>query len=258
MTVGLVLVSHSASLAEGLRELAAQMAPDVNIQAAGGDDDGGLGTSFEKVENALATADSGHGVVVLYDLGSALLTTETALELVGPQVAAMVRVIDAPLVEAAIEAAIAAQTGSDLAVVARAAERAAGRWNQAGDPTGDRGAGDRETADHESDETDAAGQSAAATGRLAAVAVVRNKQGLHARPAGKLVRELAAWGDTTVQIGRDPSDMADADSVLSLVALGLIEGDQVQVVAKGPNSKEAVDHVLAAFQDGFGELNGLS
>ena len=80
MSVGLLLVSHSSKIAEGVAELAHQMAASVTIVSAGGTDEDGIGTSFEKVQSGLASADSGDGVVVLYDLGSALLTTETAVD----------------------------------------------------------------------------------------------------------------------------------------------------------------------------------
>lgn len=238
----MVIVSHSAALASGVVELAGQMAPDIIIEAAGGDEDGGLGTSFEKVEKALSAADTGSGVVVLYDLGSALLTAETAVELVDPAAAERIRIVDAPLVEAAIEAAVAAQNGSDLAAVAAVAAGVGTHWRQEGQPS-----------DGSASDQDAAGEPEQDT--LAAVAVVLNPQGLHARPAGQLVRDLAAWPDTEVLIGKDPSDMVESDSVLMLVGLGLVKGDQVRVTAQGPHSREAVDHVVGAFADGFGELD---
>ncbi len=80
MTVGLVVVSHSEKIADGAVELAAQMAPDVVIIAAGGTDDGRIGTSLEKVMAALEQAAGGNGVVVLTDLGSAVMTAESAME----------------------------------------------------------------------------------------------------------------------------------------------------------------------------------
>src|SRR5882757_7275588 len=80
-TVGIVLVSHSAELAAGAAHLAAQVSGGtVTIIAAGGTDDGELGTSAAKVERGLSLADSGAGVVVLPDLGSAVLTVRAVLE----------------------------------------------------------------------------------------------------------------------------------------------------------------------------------
>ena len=101
MSVGLVVVSHSAQLAAGVVELAAQMAPDVALIPAGGMDDGGLGTSLEKVMSALGLADTGSGAVVLTDLGSAVMTAESALDFLGnPE---NLRLADAPLVLPAAE-----------------------------------------------------------------------------------------------------------------------------------------------------------
>src|SRR5690349_16776705 len=105
--VGLVLVSHSAKLAEGLADLAGQMAPDVPIRAAGGMPDGGLGTDFDAVSAALDQAQQGAGVVILYDLGSAKMTAELAVEMLGDPNTAVVA--DAPFVEGAVAAAVAAQ-----------------------------------------------------------------------------------------------------------------------------------------------------
>ncbi len=112
MTVGLVFVSHSAKIAEGLVELARQMAPDVALVAAGGMDDGGIGTSFDLVTAAIARAESGDGVVILCDLGSAILTAETALDFLDDDERSRVDIVDAPLVEGGVAAAVAAQTGA--------------------------------------------------------------------------------------------------------------------------------------------------
>ena len=98
--VGVVFVSHSARIAEGLVELARQMAPSAALVAAGGTDDGRIGTSFDLVSSGIAEADSGAGVVVLCDLGSAILTTETALDFLDDEMRERVRIVDAPLVEA--------------------------------------------------------------------------------------------------------------------------------------------------------------
>ena len=123
--VALVLVSHSRALAEGAAELAGQMAPGVLLVAAGGMDGGGLGTSFDAIETALATATAdGRSAVVLTDLGSAVLTTESVLEFADDDVAARVRIADAPFVEGAVAAAVLASTGAGLAAVSSAATEA--------------------------------------------------------------------------------------------------------------------------------------
>ena len=145
--VGIVIVSHSRQIASGAAELAGQMAgPDVRIEAAGGDPDGGLGTDGARVEAAIAAADSGDGVIVLGDLGSAILTVRAILEAddtVGgngtpaeidgngtpaglDRNGARVVLADAPLVEGAVTAAVTASVGLDLEAVVQAAEEARG------------------------------------------------------------------------------------------------------------------------------------
>lgn len=119
--VGLVLVSHSRTLAEGLRELVVQIGGEVPVAVAGGGPDGGLGTSPERVAAALREADGGAGVVVLPDLGSAVLTVRALLS---EEARPGVRLVDAPFVEGAVAAAVTAGTGADLEAVAAAAEEA--------------------------------------------------------------------------------------------------------------------------------------
>ena len=122
-TVGIVLVSHSAELAAGVAHLAAQVSGGtVTIIAAGGTDDDELGTSAAKVERGLRLAESGAGVVVLPDLGSAVLTVRAVLEDEDP--AANVVMADAPFVEGAVAATVTAAAGGDIKAVAAAAEEA--------------------------------------------------------------------------------------------------------------------------------------
>jgi phosphoenolpyruvate---glycerone phosphotransferase subunit DhaM len=122
-TVGIVLVSHSAELAEGAAHLAAQVSGGtVTIIPAGGTDDGGLGTSAAKVALGLGLADSGAGVVVLPDLGSAVLTVKAVLEDHGTDT--NVLLADAPFVEGAVAATVTAAAGGDVKAVAAAAEEA--------------------------------------------------------------------------------------------------------------------------------------
>jgi PTS hybrid protein len=120
--VGIVLVSHSARLAEGAADLAGQVSGEtVRVLAAGGTDDGGLGTSAEKIADAVASAETGAGVLVLPDLGSAVLTVRAMLE---DQSGARVVLADAPFVEGAVAATVTAAAGADLKAVAQAAEEA--------------------------------------------------------------------------------------------------------------------------------------
>ena len=122
--VGIVVVSHSADLATGLADLAAQMAgPDVRIEPAGGLPDGSLGTDEDRVRAAIRAADQGSGVVVLGDLGSAILTVRHVLE---RHANGHVRLVDAPIVEGTVAAAVTASANMPLEDVARSAEDARG------------------------------------------------------------------------------------------------------------------------------------
>jgi PTS hybrid protein len=122
-TVGIILVSHSTELAAGAAHLAGQVSGGtVTIIAAGGTDDGDLGTSAAKVERGLRQADSGAGVVVLPDLGSAVLTVKALLE--DHREASQVILADAPFVEGAVAATVIAAAGGDVKAVAAAAEEA--------------------------------------------------------------------------------------------------------------------------------------
>lgn len=125
MSVGLVIVSHSARLAEGVVELAGQMAHgNVRMAAAGGTDAGDLGTSLTKVLSAIDAVDSPEGVLILIDLGSAGLVAEMALEQLDDERRARVSISDAPLVEGAVVAAVEASVGSSLVEISANAREA--------------------------------------------------------------------------------------------------------------------------------------
>jgi phosphoenolpyruvate---glycerone phosphotransferase subunit DhaM len=124
--VGIVVVSHSRDIAVGTAALAGQMAgPEVRIEAAGGTADGGLGTDAERVRAAIDAADAGDGVIVLGDLGSAILT---ARAVVAGEDEDRVRLVDAPVVEGAVAAAVTASAGLGIEDVASAAQEV---WNAA-------------------------------------------------------------------------------------------------------------------------------
>lgn len=131
--VGIVIASHSPRLADGIVELAAEMAgTDVRIVAAGGLADGTLGTDAQRIADAIREAEAGAGVLVLADLGSAVLSTRTALELLAPEEAARVRLSGGPVVEGAVVAAVQASIGDPLEAVLEAAESAATLDKQTG------------------------------------------------------------------------------------------------------------------------------
>ena len=126
--MSLVLVSHSKSLAEGLRDMVVQVAGEsVRVEAAGGTADGRLGTNAEAIVDTLraSLANGPDGVLVLLDLGSAWLSVEMALEELSVTERARIHVSEAPLVEGAVLAAVQASVGGTLAEVAAAAAGAA-------------------------------------------------------------------------------------------------------------------------------------
>lgn len=222
--VGIVIVSHSAQLAQGVVELAAQMAPEVVIVAAGGLSDGSLGTDFDLVLGALHEADQGAGVVLLYDLGSAVMTAELAVEsLDDPD---MVRIAAAPLVEGAVVAAVAAQGGADLVEVHRQAE-AAGATPEP--PPQEEPAGAPVQADF----------------------VLTNGVGLHARPAAQLARAIAGL-DAEVTVRHGPAS-ASAASVLGLLELAARAGDTITVSARGTQAAQAIERISTLVETNFGE-----
>lgn len=118
--VGIVLVSHSVELAAGVAALVGQIGSEsVPVAVAGGDDHGGLGTSYGRVREALSAVDRGAGVVVVPDLGSAVLTARAVLE-DHPHPDAVIA--DVPFVEGAVAATVASAGGADLATVLKSAE----------------------------------------------------------------------------------------------------------------------------------------
>ena len=109
--VGIVLVSHSESVAQSVEGLTKMMAPQAVTAAAGGLEDGGFGTSFERVKAAVEKVYSPEGVVILVDMGSAVMTTEMVVEAIGKD---NVKIADAPFLEGALAATVSAQLGSGI------------------------------------------------------------------------------------------------------------------------------------------------
>lgn len=246
MTVGLVIVSHSEKIADGVVELAAQMAPDVLIAAAGGIDDGGgparIGTSFERVQAAIERASSSDGVVILTDLGSAVMTAETVLEFLEPAERAQVRLARAALVEGAVAAAVQAQIGSSLEEVVRAAEGAVDAIR----------ADEFEPTDHPGTAPGPSGPDGTGPGTPAEPTAsgswtLRNQMGLHTRPAAALATDLANL-DVEVLVNG-----VDGKSVMLLMSLGLGQGKTLTASATGPDAQVAVELIGQAVESGFGE-----
>ncbi len=123
--IGIVVVSHSARLAQGVKDLAGGMTGgSVAIAAVGGDADGGLGTDVERIQQALEDVYSDEGVLVLMDLGSAVMSAEIAIEALPEEKRRHILLSNAPLVEGTIVASVEASIGRTLAEANRAAEEA--------------------------------------------------------------------------------------------------------------------------------------
>lgn len=220
--VSLVLVSHSAKLAEGLAEVAAQMAPDVLILAAGGNDEGGIGTSFDKIDAAVGEAIASSAVVILSDLGSATMTVENVLEFLDNENAQW---IDGPLVEGAVLAAVTAQQDGDLETVLNAVKEAASQWDYASVAEVEEAPSEEETVTLPADAT------------VATVTLI-DPDGLHARPAAMVARAASGKNAQVTVNG------VDARSVLALMGLSAKYGDTVTVAATGPEATLAVEAVV--------------
>ncbi|HEY7618756.1 MAG TPA: phosphoenolpyruvate--protein phosphotransferase [Solirubrobacteraceae bacterium] len=236
--VGIVVVSHSEALADGVVRLAREMGgEELALEAAGGmDEPGALGTDAERVRAAIERAMSDDGVLVLMDLGSALMSAEFAIEMLGD--GARVLLSEAPLVEGAVAAAVAARSGASLEDVAAEARGAlAMKASQLGAEVP--GA--------------AAEEAPAAPADAEAALAVRNEIGLHARPAARFV-EVARGFDAEVRVAKQGGGPpVRATSLTNVVALGARFGDTLLVSASGPQAAEALDALRALADEGFGD-----
>jgi phosphocarrier protein FPr len=228
--VGIVIVSHSATLAAGVRELAAEMSgPDVRLELAGGIEapEPALGTDAVRVAEAIARADSGDGVLVLMDLGSAVLSAETALDLLTPEQQGRVLLCEAPVVEGAVAAAVAARLGAPLPEVAAEA----------------RGGLQGKVAHLGPGEPQASVAAAAPLEEgLKLRLEIRNPLGLHARPAARFVQTAGGF-DANVEVSNlsSGSGPASGRSLNGLATLGIRQGHEILVSAHGAEAAAALD-----------------
>ena len=238
--VGLVIVSHSATLAEGVAELARGMGAEVPIELAGGIDvpEPALGTDAARVLEAIERADQGDGVLVLMDLGSAVLSAEMALDLLPEERRERVMLSEAPLVEGAVAAAVTAKLGASLADVATEA----------------RGALEAKVTHLGSGEPAAPVAALSGNGSRTITLTVRNPLGLHARPAARFVQTAAGFDAevtvTNVTAGRGP---ASGRSLNALATLGVRQGHEIAVAASGPQASGALAALEALAARDFDE-----
>ena len=240
--VGVVIVSHSHTLAEGVKELAAQMAQGpVALAAAGGIDDpeNPIGTDAMKVQAAIESVYSDSGVVVLMDLGSAVMSAEMAVEFLSPEQAANVHLCAAPLVEGAVAAVVQASVGADVEAVLREAEGAlASKQEQLGS-------------------TPAAIQEPVekpvAEGAQQLNLMVQNTMGLHARPAAQFVKTANQFKSDIMVAKGDQT--ANAKSINQVLLLNVRQGDAIVITATGPDALAALSANEALAADNFGDAN---
>jgi multiphosphoryl transfer protein len=238
--VGLVIVSHSATLAEGVAELARGMGAEVPIELAGGIDapEPALGTDAARVLEAIERADQGDGVLVLMDLGSAVLSAEMALDLLPEERRERVLLSEAPLVEGAVAAAVTAKLGASLADVAAEA----------------RGALEAKVTHLGSGEPAAPVAALSGNGSRTITLTVRNPLGLHARPAARFVQTAAGFDAevtvTNVTAGRGP---ASGRSLNAIATLGVRQGHEIAVAASGSQAGDALAALEALAARDFDE-----
>jgi phosphocarrier protein FPr len=236
--IGIVVVSHSRALADAAVGLASEMVAEGDrpvIAVAAGLDATTFGTDAAAVAEAIGTADSPDGVLVLLDLGSAILSAELALEFVDPETAERVKLSSAPLVEGLVAAVVTASTGASLdAVITEASRGLAGKQDHLGD-------------------SPAVVESAPVVAESAFVEIaVSNEHGLHARPAAKLVALVngfdAAVTLTDLDTGRGP---VDAGSLSMVATLNAQQGHRLRVGASGPDADAALQAISALAERAF-------
>lgn len=233
--IGIVIVSHSARLAEGVCELVRQVARgQLRVAAAGGtaDPENPIGTDAFRVRDAILSVFSEDGVLVLMDLGSAVLSAETALEFLEEGQRPYVRLCPAPLVEGAVAAASLAAAGAGLEEVAAEARNALAAKT-----------GPVEAA-----------PAAPGQGREAIVKLT-NRLGLHARPAAKLVRMARQYrAQVTLENLTRDGGAAAGDSINGVMGLGAREGHELRIRVQGSEAREALAALVAFVESGCGDV----
>lgn len=241
--VGLVIVSHSRRLAEALVQLASQVASadtPIVLAAGVGDNRQTFGTDATEIMEAIMKVDSVDGVVVLMDLGSAVLSAQMALELLPHEIGSHVRLCSAPLVEGTIAAAVQISMGSPLETVLTEARQAIlPKIEMIGDQIGS-----QESIIKEEDRKNA--ESVTVT--------LINLHGLHARPAARFVQKAASFqSDIKVKDLTNGKGPVSARSLNAITTLGAVENHQILISADGLDAQEAIQSLRSLVESGFGE-----
>jgi len=246
--VNLVLVSHSKRLAQSAADMALQMIATGQVKiatAAGtGEDNQEFGTNAVEIADAIQRVDSINGVLVLMDLGSAVLSTQMALELLPDEVRAHVRVCPGPFIEGEVVAAAQASAGGNLEQVYTEAFNAIKPKEEQFEP---------EAAEPEKQILEAQAQGGQAGGS-SVVLTLENEHGLHARPGVRFV-QTASQFDADIMVknlttGKGPSS---AKSLTAVTFLGVLKGHQIEVIATGKQKDEAIKAPITLVETKFGE-----
>ena len=246
--VGIVLISHSRPLAEAVLGLVRQMAsPQVQIAIAAGvgEQREEFGTDAVEVMEAVQSVYSEAGVLVLMDLGSAILSADMARELLPPEIAANLRFCSAPLVEGAITAAVQAGLGASLDDVCREARQALlPKQEQLGQAL--------ETLEVAAPAVADPGLPGAGAQEL--VLELKNPHGLHARPAARFV-QMAGSFDAEIQVRNltRQKGPVSARSLNAIAILGAVGGHRIAISARGPQATQALEALQQLVEDRFGE-----
>ncbi|MGC3988262.1 MAG: phosphoenolpyruvate--protein phosphotransferase [Chthoniobacteraceae bacterium] len=245
--VGLVIVSHSRPLAVAVQNLVRAMTGDglpLAIAAGAGDDRTDLGTDAVEIMQAIQSVMSEEGVLVLMDMGSAILSAETALDFLEEAQRAKVRICSAPLVEGAVSAGVTANLGQSLDDVAQEAMQALRLKSQhlhAGSPP-----------------APAAAPAPKAGGDSITVSI-RNPHGLHARPAARFMKECGHFqAEIAVENLTRHRGPVPAKSMVALASLEILHGHEVRISAKGPDAAAALKALQALADDQFGEASPVA
>lgn len=280
--VGIVLVSHSYALAEGAKELSRTMAgAELKIAAAGGlDDDSAvdkhtLGTDPMKILAAIQEVYSEDGVLIFVDMGSALLSSDLALQFLSEEEQKHVFISDAPFIEGAVTAAVQARMNTPLPQILKELKQALlpkqAQLGREENPDAREDSAEQAQNGAEADRADRAKpeKTEAEQGEdnsLKLCLKIKNALGIHARPAAKIVTLAGSFSDLTLHVRRISDDKAPVNcrSLNSLTLLGLRQNEAIEFVLSGADAAAGLEALRALAAAGFGdgvseaavELNG--
>src|SRR5690349_16019596 len=216
---------------------------EISIQAAGGMsmDDATLGTDPIRILKAIEQVYSDDGVIVLMDLGSAILSSEMALEMLPEEKRSQIFLCEAPIVEGAIAAAVQARIGGSIEQVISEARSALAPKSA--------------HLSIVSPPSDPSPATLSQENRLVLYLTVKNSLGLHARPAARFVQTAGKFPHENILVSNltTQNGPVNAKSINGVIMLGVRQGHQIEVAASGPNARAALDAIQALAEENFGD-----